>query len=303
MATTRGKTAEHPGEIPAAGWKDVALRVKDQFREDHVTLTGAGVAFFGFSAMVPLLAAAVSIYGLMADPTDIAAIVGDLRNAAPTEVADLVEQQLVSLTDSRSSTLGIAAVISTTIALWSSSSGFAHLMQAINIAYDEDTDERPFWLRRMIALGLTLGFLLLIGTAAILINVLVGRWEFLAWIAVGAAAIIGLAALYRFGPDRADAEWEWVTPGAIFAVAGWLVVSIGFRYYIEFFGSYNETYGSISSVIIVLTWLYLAAVIVIIGAEINTELERQTRRDSTTGAPEPIGQRGAHAADDLAASE
>jgi len=299
----RGRKADHPGEIPPLGWKDVALRVKDQFSEDHVTLSGAGVAFFGFFALVPLLAAAVSIYGLVADPAAITSIVEGLRAAAPGEVASLVEQQLQSVSESSSSALSIAALFSIIVALWSASSGFGHLVEAINIAYDEDTDDRPFWRRRLIAIGFTLGFLALIAAAAVLLRTFAGASAFIAWIAIGAAAVAGLAMLYRYGPDRDDAKLEWVTPGAVFAVIGWLAVSIGFRYYVKFFGSYNETYGAIGSVVVVLTWLYLTAVIVIVGAEINTELERQTLRDSTTGEPEPIGQRGANAADDLAAAQ
>lgn len=304
MSTTpdRGRTAKRPGGIPVSGWKDVALRVKDQYSEDHVTLTGAGVAFFGFFALGPLLAATVSIYGLIADPADITSIVDDLRAAAPGEVANLVEQQLQSLSESNASALGIAALISIFVSLWSASSGFGHLMEAINIAYDEDTDDRPFWRRRLIAIGFTVGFLALVGAAAFLLRTLAGGLAFVAWIAVGAAVVVGLGVLYRYGPDRSDAKWEWVTPGAIFAVMGGLAVSIGFRYYVKFFGSYNDTYGAIGSIIIVLTWLYLSAVIVIVGAEINTELERQTLSDSTTGEPEPIGWRGAAAADDVAAA-
>jgi len=295
----RGRSAQSPAEFPRAAWKDVALRVKEQFGEDHVTLTAGGVAFFAFSSLVPLLVAAVSIYGLVSDPSDIGALVADLRGSAPGEVVDLIEQQLQNVTSTSSSTLGLTTLVSIAVALWSASSGFGHLMEAINIAYDEDIDERPFWLRRLLALGFTLGFLAMLGIGAALLSVTSGIGELAAWAVITVVGLSGLAGLYRYGPDRDDPTWSWVSVGSVFALLGWLVVSIGFRFYVANFGSYNETYGALGSVIVLLTWLYLSSVVVIVGAELNTEIERQTMADSTVGSPEPMGARGAHAADDM----
>lgn len=296
----RGRGAESPFQIPLSGWKDIALRIKDQFSEDHVTLTAAGVAFFAFSALAPTLAAAVSIYGLGADPSDIGSVVDRVRAAAPAEVADLVEQQLRNVTDAQSSALGFATVVGILLAIWSASSGMAHLMEAINIAYDEDTDDRPFWKRRLLAIGLTLGFVGFVFVAVALFSSLTGVAAIFGWVAVAVGGLLGLAVLYRYAPDRDDPEWEWITPGAVVAMLGWLVVSFGFRFYVSRFGSYNETYGALGSVVVMLTWLYLSAVVVVLGAEINTEIERQTLKDTTIGPDEPLGRRGADAADTVA---
>jgi len=302
-STVRGRNAEAPTEIPARGWKDIALRVKDQFAEDHVTLTAAGVAFFGFTAIAPLIAAAVSIYGLVTDPSDITSVVSRINSAAPQEVADLVAQQLDAVTDASTSALGLASLIAFVVALWSASSGVSHLMEAINIAYDEDTDDRPFWKRRALAISLTLGFVAFTIASTVLLQVLDGWLTALALAFIAVGGLGGLAVLYRVAPDRDDPEWRWVTPGAIFALLAWLVVSLGFRTYVTSFGSYNETYGALGSIVVVLTWLYLSAVVVIVGAEINTEIERQTHQDSTVGPEEPMGQRGADAADDVGATQ
>ena len=143
-----GQKAQVPSSIPLSGWLDVARRVKDQFSEDHVTLSAAGVAFFSFGALVPLLVATVSIYGLVADPADIADLASNIEGAVPVEVANLIEQQLSSITTTSSQTLGLATIFSIAVSLWSASSAFGHLIEALNIAYDEDTDQRPFWKRR-----------------------------------------------------------------------------------------------------------------------------------------------------------
>lgn len=301
-ADSRGRNAETPIEIPLQGWRGIALRVKDQFREDHVTLTAAGVAFFGFAALVPTLAAAVSIYGLVADPSDIASVSDRIRGAAPPAVADLVEQQLESVTGSSPNALGLAMLVSIVLALWSASSGMTHLMEATNIAYSEDTDDRPFWKRRLLAIGFIFGFVAFAITAELTLRVLSGPLVVVALALIVAGGIAVFAALYRYAPDRDDPEWKWVTPGALFAVVGWLVVSVGFRFYVARFSSYNETYGALGAILIVLIWLYLSAAVVIVGAEINSEVERQTAHDSTVGPSEPLGQRGAHAADDVAPS-
>lgn len=149
----RGRDADEPTEIPGSGWKDVALRVKDEFKADHVALSASGVAFHAFLAMIPLLVAAVSIYGLVADPSNVSKLVERLGSSVPQQLADLLEQQLKSVVESGSGALGVGALIGVAAALWSASSGMSHLMEAINIAYDEDVDDRPFWKKRGIAIA------------------------------------------------------------------------------------------------------------------------------------------------------
>ena len=307
----RGRRADHPGQIPLLGWKDIALRVKDQFGRDHVTLSAAGVAFFGFTALVPLFAAALSIYGLVADAADIERLIERLEGAAPAEVVDVLGQQLGAVTDGSSGALGLAALGGIALALWSASSGVGHLIEAVTIAYDEDPDERPFWRRRLLAVGFTLAAVAGVAISAGLVTMasvvapggpvgLVVRVA--AWAGVALLVGLGLAGLYRYGPDRADPRWSWVTLGSLFAIVAWLAVSVGFRFYVSRFGSYNETYGSLGAIVVTLLWLYLSSLIVIVGAEINAEVEHQTARDSTTGRTAPMGRRGAVKADTLGAA-
>lgn len=288
-STDRGRRADDPTEIPMAGWKDIALRVKGQMRSDHVTLSSAGVAFFGFTALIPMLAATVSIYGLIAAPSDLTSLVNRIRGGAPPEVANMLQQQLESITSSSSGALGVGAIVGVLVALWSASSGMAHLVEAINIAYDEDDDDRSFWLRRLLALGLTLGVLVAIAAVATVFAVagaVGGRVgvvvDVAGWMLAAAIASAALAVLYRNAPDRDDPDWRWATPGAVVAIVSILISSFLFRLYVTKFGSYNETYGALGAIVVVLTWLFLVSLTVVVGAEINAEIEHQTTVDTTT---------------------
>ena len=301
-----GLDADEPTEIPPRGWMDVAMRVKDEVRDDHISLSAAGVAFFGFLAFIPALAAVISVYGLVADPADVRSQMAELLTALPDDARRLLTDQITRLTESSSSSLGLGLVISVAIALWSASSGMAHLLEAINIAYGEDDDRGPV-ARRGIALIMTLGVLVIVGVAAAgfaAVSSLGDSNEALRWVvrlatwAVAAALFIGvLAVLYRHAADRDEPRWRWVSPGAVAALVGWLVITVGFSVYVSNFGSYDETYGSLASIVILLFWLYLSAFVVIVGAELNAELEHQTGRDSTQGPERPLGARDAEVAD------
>ncbi|NND74556.1 MAG: YihY/virulence factor BrkB family protein [Ilumatobacter sp.] len=304
----RGGDAREPYEIPPRGWKDVALRIKDRFAEDHVSLAASGIAFHGFLALIPLLAAAVSIYGLVADPADVANLIGRMRSALPSDAANLIQSQLDTIVAGSAGALGVGAAIGLASGLWSASSGMSHLVEGINIAYDEDADDRPFWKKRLIAVGLTVLFLALLGAAAAIFAVISGVGGFAGiavqiagWLVVATLFGAVLAVFYRFSADRDEPEWSWVSPGAIFTVVAWTVSSFAFGVYVSNFGKYNETYGSLGAVIIVLLWLFVSALVVLLGAELNAELERQTGEDSTEGPDEPMGQRGATVADTEAA--
>ena len=304
-----GDDADAPHQVPPSGWKDILLRVKDEMKTDSVVLLGAGVAFFALIAFVPALIAAVSIYGLVSDPAQIQSQLSDLLSAAPTEVRNLLQQQLTNVAGQTSSGLGLALVIGVAAALWSASSGMKHLMTAINSAYDEE-ESRGFLKLRGTALLLTVGaivgLIIAVGTIAILPPVLrsaglgstgrivvsIVRWPILAVLLMG-----GLSVLYRYAPDRDEPRWSWVAPGTIVAVIGWVIASLLFSFYTSNFSSYGETYGSLGAIVIVMLWLMISAVMVIIGAEINAETEHQTDQDSTTGRQRPAGQRDAVAAD------
>ncbi|HEX5365049.1 MAG TPA: YihY/virulence factor BrkB family protein [Acidimicrobiales bacterium] len=305
----RGRDAGRPGEVPPRGWKDVALRLQAQAKEDDVPLLAAGVAFFGMLALVPALVALVSVYGLVADPADVQRSVEDALQAAPAEVRDLVSSQLSSIVESSPSGLRLGVIAGVAVALWSTSSGVQHLMGALTRAYGE-VDRRGFVRRRGLALVLTLG---LVVVATITLGVVVapgaldpgtGRsvLSVVRWVVVAAIALASLSLLYRWAPDRTVPRLRWASPGAVLAAVTAVATSVGFSVYTANFGRYNETYGALGAVVVLLLWLYLTSYAVVLGAELNAELERQTRVDTTTGPVRPAGRRGAHAADTLGRS-
>lgn len=321
MATTlpgagaaRGRHAETPTAVPARGWRDIAVRTAKEAKADGVPLLAAGVAFFGLLALVPAISAAAGIYGLVADPATAGDRAAELLAAAPVEVRDLVTGQLESAAEAPEREAGIAAVAGIALALWSASSGMKHLLGAVNRAYDEE-ETRGFLRLRAMSLLLTVGAVLFVGVTVVVIaagpallagtsldepaRIAVGilRWPVLA-VAMAAA----LAVLYRWGADRDDPRWRWAAPGSVIATVAWLAGSALFSLYTANLGTYDETYGSLGAVVVVLLWLFLTAYVVVLGAEINAEAERQTTVDTTEGRRRPLGERDAHAADTVGPS-
>lgn len=304
-----GARASSPTSIPAGGWKQILVRTKDEIKADNVALMAGGVAFYAMLALVPALIAAITVWGLVSDPAQIEQQINSFASQLPAGAGDLLTSQVTSVADNSSSALGWTLVASLLAALWSASSGTKGLMNAVNAAYDEP-ETRGFLKERGLALALTIGLvffgLILIGLIAVVPAVLGviglgtaaeyaiawGRWPLLAL-----ALVAGLAVIYRFAPDRDEPRWSWLTPGAVVAVVLWLAASVGFAVYVNSFGSYNETYGAMAGVIVLMLWLFLSAFAILVGAELNAEAERQTRRDTTTGPPQPMGRRGANAAD------
>jgi membrane protein len=306
----RGRDADVPHHVPARGWKDVLLRVKAEAKKDHAMLLAAGVALFGLLALVPTLIALISIYGLVADPNSIDEQLTNSLSAAPAEVRDLISQQVRDIGNASSGAI-VAVVGGLLLALWSASAGMKNLIEAVNVAYDEE-ETRGFVKQRGLALAFTLGsivFLVLAFMAIALLPSLIassglglaGRVavSVLRFVLLFVGLLAGLAILYRYAPDRHPARWSWVTPGALFAAVVWVVGSILFSLYTTNFGKYNETYGALGAVVVLILWLLLTSLVVIVGAEINCELERQTVRDSTTGPERPLGSRHAYAADTI----
>ena len=304
----RGRDAEAPHHVPARGWKDVLVRVKAASKDDHAVLLAAGVALFGLLALVPALIALMSIYGLVADPDTIDEQLVDALSAAPEEVRDLVSQQLRDIGDASSGAI-VAVVGGLLFALWSASAGMKNLIEAINLAYDEK-ETRGFVKLRGLSLAFTLGaivFLVFAFAAIALVPSLLAASDLgtagrvvvnvLRFVVLFAGMLLGLAVLYRYAPDRERAKWSWVSPGALFASVAWIIASLLFSFYTANFGQYNETYGALGGVVVVILWLFISALVVILGAEINCELERQTLRDTTKGPERPLGSRHAYAAD------
>ncbi|MBO9431249.1 YihY/virulence factor BrkB family protein [Sulfitobacter sp. R18_1] len=307
----RGRKAETPMEIPAPGWKDILLRVKDEIAADHVSLVAAGVAFYALLAIFPAVTALMALAGLVMEPAQVTAQLESLTNLIPEEAANIILDQAVAVTGSEETGLGWAFLIGLALALYSASKGVGSLMEGLNVAYDED-ETRGFVSKLIWTLGLTLMLIgvLLLGLAATLAVPAVVAFLALpdwvetlltygSWVLLAALTALALAVLYRYGPARDDAEWKWLTPGSIIACILWIVASVGFSIYVSNFGSYNESFGSMAGAIILLMWLWISAFIVLLGAEFNSEMEAQTRKDSTTGPDEPMGQRDAVKADKL----
>ncbi len=307
----RGRDAEHPADIPPRGWKDIARRTWAEVSDQNLFLIAGGVTYAVLLALFPGLAALVSLYGLAFDTAQIEKQVAALSGVLPAQTQELLSQELHSLVESSGGALGFAAIVALLLAIWSASRGMSGLITAINIAYEEK-ERRSFVKFNLIALGLTVGLvaggviaiavlpaavqLLAVGSATKWLLLLV-QWPLLNILVMG-----GLAVLYRFGPDRDKPQWRWVSPGAIAATVLWIIGSVGFTVYVANFNSYDKTYGSLGGVVILLTWLYLSALMVLLGAVINAQSERQTLKDSTEGAPRAMGRRDAHAADTLGES-
>lgn len=310
----RGRDAERPADLPRAGWRDIAKRSMAEVRADNVPLLSAGVAFFGLLALFPALVAVVSLYGLVADPADVSRQVRDVTAALPPEARTLITDQVQQVASKAPSSLGTTAVIGLALALWSASSGMRWLLSALSLAYDE-VEGRRFLRLRGIAFLLTLAattafvanLVLLTATSRladwlglgrageVAINIL--RWPVLI-VLVGA----GLAVLYRYGPDRDAARWRWVTWGSGVATAVAMAASAGLATYSSVSSSMDDTYGSFAGVIVLMLWLMATVFAILLGAEVNAEMEHQTARDTTDGRPEPLGRRQAVVADEVAPS-
>jgi membrane protein len=307
-----GRQADSPQEIPPKGWKDIAKRTAKEVKQDQVPLLGAGVAFYTLLSLFPAIIAGVSIYGLVADPETVRQQLDDLTNMLSESTAEILREQIREITSGAGGALGVATVIGILTALWSASSGMKALITGVNLAYDE-TESRKFLKLRGLAIVLTLGAMVLMAVALALIAGFppvadswptVLQWVFavLRWVLLAGLLIVGLAVLYRYAPDRDEPKWGWVSWGSGIATLLWVLASIGFSIYVNSFGNYNKTYGALAGVIILMFWLYLTAVIVLVGAELNTEMELQTAKDTTAGPTKPMGDRDAHAADHVAES-
>ena len=306
-----GASANAPKEIPAKGWLQIAKRAWKEGKEDQVPLLAAGVAFYGFLALFPTLIAAVTVYGLVADPQTVSRQSEKITQALPADAAGIITEQLKTLASAQSSSLTIGLVVSLLLALWSASSGIGHLMMAVNIAYDED-EGRGFVKRKALALVLTLGaivfFLVAVSLVAVFPVVIeavfpsgFGFWlaQVVRWLLLVAAVVVALGVVFRVAPHRDAPQVRWLSVGAVVATVLWIAASIGFSFYVSNFGSYSKTYGALAGVAILLLWLWISSYIVLLGAEINAEAEQQTVQDSTRGEERPLGERDAVKADSV----
>ena len=283
-----GPRQQRQSNAARRGPRALALQLKQQVSDDHLTVVAAGVAFYGLLAAFPALAALVSIYGLVFDAQQIGEQVASLGTVLPPEAAQLIGAQLEQLNQTDRGALGLGFAGSLLLALWSSSAGVRALMKALNIAYDVE-EKRGFIAIVLRSLLLALGaiFVVIVAIVAIVVlpalsgvfelpETLAAAIAWLRWPIIALAFWVGLVLLYRWGPCRDRASWSWLNWGASVAVPLWLIGSASFSWYVGNFGNYNKTYGSMGAVVILLMWLLLSAWSVLIGAEINATL-RNTR--------------------------
>jgi membrane protein len=311
----RVRLASAPSEIPARDWKDVLLRVWRNIGEDRVMLIGAGVTYYCLLAIFPAIAALVAIYGFFTDPSSISAQVNDLSGVMPGGALDIIRQQMNQVASQGSTKLGIAFIIGFVVSLWSANAGIKSIFNALNLVYDEP-EKRGFIRLNLVALAFTIAAILFVliaigciaalpavfsssqlqGVTALIAQIV--RWPILFVIVA-----LGLAVVYRYGPSRSKPQWRWITWGSAFAAVAWIAISIGFSWYAANFGSYNKTYGSLAAVVVLMVWLWLSTSVILIGAELDAEMEHQTARDTTIGRRKPMGTRGTKMADTVGAAQ
>jgi membrane protein len=310
----RGRLAETPSEIPPRGWKDILLRVYSNISKHRILTLAAGMTYYSLLAIFPALAALVAMYGLFADPSAIASHLDELSGVLPGGALDVVREQLTRVASKGSQSLGLTFLIGLAVSLWSANAAMKSLVDTLNIVYGEE-EKRGFVKLNAISLLFTIGGILFVvvalgaivvvpvalkyiglsETASLLLRL--GRWP-----AMFVVLTLALGVIYRYGPSREAPRWRWITWGSAMAAILWLAISALFSWYVSSFGKFNETYGSLGAVIGFMTWLWISAIVVLLGAELDAEMEHQTARDTTTGAPKPIGTRGAQVADTVGAA-
>lgn len=305
----RGRRARHPLQIPWRGWFDILWRTYKEMNSDRLLSIAGGVAFFVLLAIFPAITALVSAYGLVFNASTIAGNISLLNDVVPANVLSIVHDQAQRIAENSNRTLSIGLVVGILVALWSAMSGVKAMIDALNVIYEQQ-EGRSFFKVNLVALLFTLGgfaaFLVAIAAVVVLPLVMasVGLGGFTAlltrvlrWPALFLGLLVGLAVLYRYGPHRRAARWQWVSVGSAFAALVWIGASYLFSWYLSRFANYNATYGSLGAVVGLMMWLWISTIVVLLGAELNAEMEHQTARDSTVGEEKPLGERGAVMAD------
>ncbi|WP_300437761.1 YihY/virulence factor BrkB family protein [Christiangramia sp.] len=308
----RGQDAQWPHQIPFKGWIDIGKRVFKEMQADHVQIVSAGVAFYFFLSIFPTIVVAISIYSLVLEPAQIQEQLSRLTLILPQQAYGMITDILNPVINQDREEIGWGLAISILVSIWSANKGTSALFQGINIAYDE-IDTRGLIKKNLITLLFTLAGVV-IGLISLLIVIffpllvkniglnsgLENILTWLRWVILGIILILTLSMVYKIAPNRTNPKFRWVSWGAILGTIFWLAGSMAFSWYVSNFGSYDDLYGSFAAVAILMLWLFLTAFIVLIGAEINSEMEHQTAFDTTIGAEKPLGERNAWHADHCA---
>lgn len=304
--------SESPWQYGLSDWWAVIKRTFMASQYDNVTVIAAGVAFFSLLAVFPLISAALSIFSFFANPGDVDGITSTLSSLMPSEAYSIIEGQVTSVLNADRGSISLGIIISIAFAFFAAGAGIRAMMRAMNVAYEEQ-ESRNILVFYLYAALMTLGSLIfvwlslfvIIGVPAALAFIrLEGAADIVArilpWILLVSVFCFACGVMYRFGPARRPARKRWIFPGIAFAMISWMLISFGFSKFVQHFGNYNETFGGLASVIILLVWLWLTANVIIIGAQLNSELERQTTADTTRGPFRALGKRGAVMADFVA---
>jgi len=305
----RGRRARSPHHIPAEGWMDVGYRVYMRISDDRLLAVAAGAVFYMLLALFPAITALVSLYGLYSDPATINQQLSLLSGVMPGTGIDIVREQVTRVSETSNSSLSFGFLFGLGLALWSANAGMKAVIDSLNVVYDEREKRGFIWLT-LVAFAFTLGALvcILLALSAIVVLPLVLAWigldtqmgailSWLRWPALLLVVLIALSVLYRYGPSRENARWRWLSVGAVFATVAWLIGSALFSWYLANFANYDATYGSLGAGIGLMMWLWMSVIVILVGGELNAELEHQTAEDTTTPPDMPLGERGATMAD------
>jgi membrane protein len=305
----RGRRARAPLQIPWRGWKDVFVRTYREIQDDRLLALAAGVAFYSLVALFPAIAAGVSSYALFANAATIGNHLSIAADIVPAGTLDIMGTEISRIAAKSDGRLTFGFLLGLGIALWSANAGMKAIFDALNIIYDEEEKRSFVWLN-VVSLFFTICAIAGAGLAVALVVIfplalaafgvtsaehpIIG---YLRWPLMFVLIILGLSVLYRYGPSRRLARWRWISVGSVFAALVWLAMSSLFSWYLGNFANYNATYGALGAVVGLMMWMWLSTIVVLVGAELNSEIEHQTARDSTVGPEKPLGTRGAVMAD------
>jgi membrane protein len=305
----RGRHARAPWQIPWQGWKDILWRTHEQIGEDRLLAVAAGVVFYGLLAVFPAVTALVSLYGLFASPSAISEQLSLLAGILPQDAVDILREQISRLTAGSGAKLGFGFIFGLAVALWSANAGMKAIMDALNVVYEEK-EKRGLFKLNLISLALTIAAIasLLVALGAVVVipvalsyleiqNVNELLFRFARWPLLLLVVVFDLAVLYRYGPCHREPRWQWISVGSAFAAIAWLISSALLSWYLASFADYNATYGSLGAGIGMMMWMWISAIVILFGAQLNSEIEHQTARDSTVQGEKPLGTRGAVMAD------
>ena len=305
----RGRHATSPWQIPFKGWKDILWRTYKRIGEDRLLAVAAGVVFYGLLALFPALTAMVSLYGLFTKASTLNEHLSAVAGLLPEGGVSIVRDQVDRLAAKGDAKLGFGFVIGLGIALWSANSGMKAILDALNVVYEEK-EKRGLIKLTLISFCFTLAAIaaVLLALGAVVIMPVALNYlglhavtdfllRALRWPVLLAMIILGLGVLYRFGPSRRKPRWQWISVGSVTAAVAWAIASALLSWYLTRFASYDATYGSLGAGIGLMTWMWISSIVILFGAELNSEIEHQTARDTTVERERPLGARGAVVAD------